>query len=289
MSPCCCAGSSCWRSLAGRRSPRRRPRIPRNRGESPECRSQWRGRCSPSFAMRVSRVVALSPSWSAAPPTPRIRHLVLSSTPLMCSFSTSASLTLRRVEAEVVAGSAIVRRGPRGADHRPLHQIAQLADVARPGVALQQLHVVLAIDSMRLPKRRRELLDEAPHQHGNVLDPLAQRRHANRKDIQPVVQVLAEGVGLDPFLEIPVGGGDDAGVDLGGLRAAQPLDLPVLQHAQQLDLDVGRQVTDLVQEDRRAVGELEAPDLARQRPGIGALSPGRTARFRSASPGWRRS
>ena len=55
-----------------------------------------------------------------------------------------------------------------------------------------------------------------------------------------------------------------------GARAAEPLDLPFLEHAQQLDLHVERQVADLVEEDRRVVGELEAADLARQRSGEGA-------------------
>ena len=70
------------------------PRIAegaRNAGVSDAAR--W----SPNFAMRVSRVVALSPSRSAAPPTPRIRHAVLSSTLLTCSLSTSTSRTLCRV------------------------------------------------------------------------------------------------------------------------------------------------------------------------------------------------
>ena len=270
MALCLCAASSC-RRLTDVRLPARRRANPPNRGGSPECRSQRRGRWSPSFAMRVSRVVALSPSCSAAPPAPRIRHLVLSSTPLMCSFSTSASLTLRR------AAAPDLRYRDRqtwtvGADHRALHQVAQLADVARPGVSLQHLHVVFGDRLDALAEGRRELLDEAPHQHRNVLGPLAQRRHPNRKDIQPVIQIFAEGVGVNPFLEIPMRRGDDSRVDLGGLRAAQPLDLPVLQHAQELDLDVERQVTNLVQEDRRSVGELEAADLARQGPRVGAFS-----------------
>ena len=58
--------------------------------------------------------------------------------------------------------------------------------------------------------------------------------------------------------------GNDARVDVGSPGAAQSLDVLVLQHAQQLDLHVGRQVTNLVEEDRRGVGELEASDLARQ-------------------------
>ena len=50
------------------------------------------------------------------------------------------------------------------------------------------------------------------------------------------------------------------------LRAAEPFDLSLLEHAQQLDLDLRRQVADLVEEDRRAIGQFEAPDL----PGEGA-------------------
>ena len=68
-------------------------------------------------------------------------------------------------------------------------------------------------------------------------------------------------------------GGDDPRVDLGCLRAAQPLDLLVLQDAQQLDLDLERQVADLVQEDRRSVGQLEAPGLTREGAGVGAFLP----------------
>ena len=56
-----------------------------------------------------------------------------------------------------------------------------------------------------------------------------------------------------------------------GARAAEPLDLPLLEHAQQLDLDVRRQLADLVEKDRRAIGQLEAADLPRERAGEGAF------------------
>ena len=48
-------------------------------------------------------------------------------------------------------------------------------------------------------------------------------------------------------------------------RAAQALDRPLLQHPQQLDLYFERQVTDLIEKNRRVIGELEAAGLARQR------------------------
>ena len=84
-------------------------------------------------------------------------------------------------------------------------------------------------------------------------------------------------------------GGDDSRVDFGCLRAAQPLDLLVLQHAQQLDLDVERQVANLVQEDRRSVGELEAPDLARQGARVGAFLPAEQLAFDQRRREWPRS
>ena len=49
-----------------------------------------------------------------------------------------------------------------------------------------------------------------------------------------------------------------AHVDRHGARAAEPLDGPVLQHAQQLHLHRQRHVVDVVEEDRAAVGQLEA-------------------------------
>ena len=60
------------------------------------------------------------------------------------------------------------------------------------------------------------------------------------------------------FLEILVSGRDDAHVDFHGARGADGLELPGLKHAQQFDLEVKRQIAHFVQEDRAAMGELEA-------------------------------
>ena len=55
-----------------------------------------------------------------------------------------------------------------------------------------------------------------------------------------------------------------------GLRAADALELVLLQHAQQLDLRLERQLPDFVQEDGAAVGQLEAALLLLHRAGEGA-------------------
>ena len=119
------------------------------------------------------------------------------------------------------------------------------------------------------------LLREPVHQvmgeRGNVGPPLAKRRHGDRKDAEAVVQVAPEPPGLDLLAEVPVGGRDDPDVDANRPRRAEALELAVLQHAEQLRLRFRRQLADFVEEDRPAVGELEAPHLRRARVGERAL------------------
>ena len=95
-------------------------------------------------------------------------------------------------------------------------------------------------------------------QLGDVLAPLAQRRQVDRHHVQPVVQILAEPLGLDLGQQVAIAGGDDARIDADGLRIADALELALLQHAQQLDLQLGRGGVDFVEKDRAGVGRLEA-------------------------------
>ena len=63
---------------------------------------------------------------------------------------------------------------------------------------------------------------------------------------------------LDLGGKVAIGGGDHACVDANGMDAAHALELVLLQHAQKLYLDVERQLTDFIEKDRSAIGELEA-------------------------------
>ena len=94
---------------------------------------------------------------------------------------------------------------------------------------------------------------------------LAQRRHANRHDAEPIEQVLAERARGDQLIELPIRRRDDADADADRLLAADALELAVLQDAQQLGLRRLVQVADLVEEDRAAVGQLEAAAPQRRR------------------------
>ena len=107
-------------------------------------------------------------------------------------------------------------------------------------------------------------------EHADVLAALAQRRHGDRDDVEPIVEVLAEAALADQGCQVAVGGRDHAYVDRRRLGGAEPPDLAALERAQQLDLQGGRHLGDLVQEQRAAVGFLEQAGLGDGGPGEGA-------------------
>ena len=99
-------------------------------------------------------------------------------------------------------------------------------------------------------------VDEVRGQRQDVAAPLPQRGHQDEDD-EAEVEVLAERAVAHRRLEIAVGGGDDAHVDLDASRPPMRLELLFLQHAQQLGLQLRRHVADFVEEQRAAVGGFE--------------------------------
>ncbi len=97
--------------------------------------------------------------------------------------------------------------------------------------------------------------------------PLPQRRHAQRHHGQAEVQVLAEPPGRDLRLQVAVGGGQHADVDVDRVLL-EPTRSKVFSWSTRSSLACKRQVDlgDFVQEDRAAVGHLEAADRAGRRP-----------------------
>ena len=82
----------------------------------------------------------------------------------------------------------------------------------------------------------------------NVLAAFAQWRDFNRKDAQAIEKVLAEPAGIDLFLQVAIGRGDDANVDFAGAGVADALQFLLLQNAQQLRLHRERHFADFVEE-----------------------------------------
>jgi hypothetical protein len=112
--------------------------------------------------------------------------------------------------------------------------------------------------------------EEALRERQDVLAPARERRHLELDHRQAIVEVLAEAAGGDGAAEVGVRRGDDPHVDLDRLRAAQPLEPPGLNDAQQLGLSGGRQVADLVEQERARARRLEAADPAPGGAGVGA-------------------
>ena len=108
--------------------------------------------------------------------------------------------------------------------------------------------------------------EEVFQQQGNIVDPLAQRRDADRQHVQAVEEVLPEAAGGGQGLQVLIGGGDDADIAMNRGVAPDALELLFLQQPQQFRLRARRHIAHLVHEDRAAVGLLEFADA----PPVGA-------------------
>ena len=105
-----------------------------------------------------------------------------------------------------------------------------------------------------------------------VLRPLPQRRDVHPDDVEPVKEVGAEEAPAHGVLQVPVGGHQQPEVQFNLPGAGEALDGFFLDQLEELGLDVGRQLADLVQEQRAVVGQLDFADLAGGgRSGEGAL------------------
>jgi hypothetical protein len=102
------------------------------------------------------------------------------------------------------------------------------------------------------------LLQEVARQQGNVLAPLAQRRQRSRMTFSGGRGLRGTGLLAHALLEVLVRRGDDAHVGLDRLNGRRRGRTAVGQHAQQPRLQLGRHVADLVEEQRAALGLLEA-------------------------------
>ena len=80
-------------------------------------------------------------------------------------------------------------------------------------------------------------------------------------------------------MQVAVRGGQHADVDVDRLARADPLERFLLQHPQQLGLQRQIDLGDLVQQDRAAVGRLEAARAGGVGPRKGALFVAEQARF----------
>ena len=105
------------------------------------------------------------------------------------------------------------------------------------------------------------LLEEMVDQQRNVFATLAQSWHADRDNAEAIVKILAKRVFGHLPIEVPVGRGNHAHIDGNLAGTADRAHGALLQHAQQFDLHRERHLTDFVEKDRAAIGDLKQASL----------------------------
>ena len=121
------------------------------------------------------------------------------------------------------------------------------------------LHGLLSDAEASFGVLRRGAADEVVNEGGYLIAALAQRGDRQADDVQAVVQVLTEAAILNELLEVGVGGGDDAHVDVDGRELAERVDLARFEEPQELGLKVETEVANLVEEQGAVLG---GPDEA---------------------------
>ena len=89
-------------------------------------------------------------------------------------------------------GDVVLRDGAAAQDDEALHDVVQLADVARPLVLLHGLHGTRVEVGCSLAHVLRDQLDEVVHQQWDVVLALTQRRHLDDDDAQTMVEIFPE-------------------------------------------------------------------------------------------------
>ncbi len=149
-------------------------------------------------------------------------------------------------------------------------QVGQLAHVARPGIGAQRLQRFVG-ETHFATAGAGQLHRQGGDQRRQVVQALAQGGHLDREHVEAVEQILAEVPFGDAVLQVAVGRGDHPHVAADGLVAAHALETALLQHAQQLDLHRQAHVADFIQQQRAALGHLEAALARAERASEGTL------------------
>src|SRR5262249_4164906 len=137
---------------------------------------------------------------------------------------------------------------------RSLDFVAQLADVARPPITIEEVECHGAEMNVRFAEPLAGFAEEERAQVRDLLAAIAKRRHMDPDDAQPIVEILPELALRYALFEIGIGRREDADVHRLRPRLADRHHLTLFEEPQQLRLDVERQVADLVEEERATRG-----------------------------------
>src|SRR5581483_575535 len=155
-----------------------------------------------------------------------------------------------------------------GADDGGLHRVRELPDVARPLRRLRRAQRAPRELGARQAVALARGAAEVARQLWDVVRSLRERRDADRKHLEAIEQILAEALLRDRRLQVDVRRRDDADVGALRLRRAERVVLLRVDQVQELRLRRDRQLADLVEEERPALG---GGHLAVHAPGRGRV------------------
>ena len=150
-------------------------------------------------------------------------------------------------------------------DHRPFQHIAQFPHVAGPGMLHQAGKRLRMKLRNAIPAFLVQLPDHGVGDMRNIFQAMPQRRQFDVKNIQPVIQILAQHPLFDRFERRTIGGRQHPHVHRNLILPAQAPDLGFFQNPQQLGLHSDGHFRDLIQEQRAPVGILETARASPQR------------------------
>jgi hypothetical protein len=156
-------------------------------------------------------------------------------------------------------------------DDEAFRDVLQFPDVARPPVRHQ------ALLGRGGELRHRPLMggtglrEKMPQENAHILGSIAERRHAQRDDVQSIVQILAKLAGGDAIAQVAVGGRDDAHVGADGHAiSAHGLNFAGLGKTQQHRLHAEAHLPEFIEE-RAAISDLGEARLVAVGPGKAAF------------------
>src|SRR6266508_6954138 len=149
-------------------------------------------------------------------------------------------------------------RLPLADGHSVFKRVLELPDVTRPRVA-QQSPQRLRREAQRATLASTDPGEQYAGERLHVLAAFPQGRDLDRHDAQPVEEVFAEVSVGDGAAQVAVGCRDDPRVRVPRAVLSHALERALLEDAQKLDLQRKGHVSDFVQKEGPARGDLEAP------------------------------
>src|SRR5690554_5011900 len=161
---------------------------------------------------------------------------------------------------------------PVGKHERLLQTVLELAHVAGPAISPDGGDHFGSKAGDGGIQRLRFALQEVAGDDDRILAALPEWGQMKIHDVEPVVEILAEGPLFDHFGKIAMGRRDDPNIDRLGTIGAHALHHPLLERTKKLHLKVEGHLAQLVEKERAALGLLKTTGARCHCAGEGALN-----------------